>query len=228
MIEFTTNNNNIFLVYQNDGRVWHWSQNLYFNAFRFSESDLKDEADPKDTDYWATFILATKEGKYYRIPSRILGLQHDLYIYQDIQIKSNFFVTSRNALVFPRIDKIIGKSFYIGGKHPDAISYEDFLEIIDSMPKKYELDKYVDARISSILSEYFDTGDTYERKYQQYLSKKISKKEKDISSSFFEVEIKKYQLILKKLESMLNSNVGSYNEAQWQKQILDILLLLYP
>jgi hypothetical protein len=48
-----------------------------------------------------------------------------------------------------------------------------------------------------------------------------------LREDFKEVDLYKYESILHKLQGMLE-NENSYNEKQWQNEVLDIILLLYP
>ena len=59
------------------------------------------------------------------------------------------------------------------------------------------------------------------------MNKKISEKGINLLEQFKEGELIKYETILQKLEDMLKSEV-SYTEKQWQKEILQVILLLYP
>jgi hypothetical protein len=91
----------------------------------------------------------------------------------------------------------------------------------------YEKRLYASARIDAVLKNYFDTGVSAEEKFTKYLNKKSSIIGNKLSEHLVQYEVKKYELILSKLENMLDSE-QEYNEAQWQKEILEIVLLLYP
>lgn len=59
------------------------------------------------------------------------------------------------------------------------------------------------------------------------MNKKVSTTGKNLTEIFKEGELRKYETILDKLEGMLETE-NSYNENQWQIEILQIILLLYP
>jgi hypothetical protein len=63
--------------------------------------------------------------------------------------------------------------------------------------------------------------------YQKYLNKKVSKKGSNIQFEYSKIEVLKYKSILKKLTLMLDAE-ESYTESQWQEELLQIILLLYP
>lgn len=76
------------------------------------------------------------------------------------------------------------------------------------------------------MSSYLDIKEDYEEQYQQYLNNKVSKGE-NLKLKFSEIELLKYSSLLEKLKFMLDDEI-SYSEAQWQEELLHIILLLYP
>ena len=64
-------------------------------------------------------------------------------------------------------------------------------------------------------------------KYEVYLNRRVSRKGEDLAQILKVSEIAKYSIIRDKLQEMLN-HVDQYNEAQWQREIVQIILLLYP
>ncbi len=87
--------------------------------------------------------------------------------------------------------------------------------------------KYVDARLSAVLRNYLDTAIDGKQKYIRYTNKKVSQKGIDLTSIFLENDLAKHTAILEKLNKMLKDE-NTYNEKQWQKEIIQIILLLYP
>ncbi|EQC2932911.1 Shedu immune nuclease family protein [Salmonella bongori] len=130
-------------------------------------------------------------------------------------------------LFFKKIDKIIDFPLYIGGDADENIPFSEFERLISNFPNSYELDKYVSARVESVMSSYVNLSGKHERQYHSYLNKKISFIGDDIVGEFAEYETFKYVSILQKLRYML-SKEEEYSEFQWQKEILDVFLLLYP
>jgi len=122
---------------------------------------------------------------------------------------------------------MVSQSIYVGGDNESAIPESVYRDLLKEFPNTYELNRYASARISSILSSYLDTKEDYEEQYQKYLNRKISKKGANLKVKFSEVELLKYTSLLEKLKSMLNDEV-SYSETQWQEELLQIILLLYP
>ena len=103
----------------------------------------------------------------------------------------------------------------------------EFERLLKYFPTSYERRKYVEARIASLLRNYLDGIKDAEKIYQKHLNTKLSKQGTDLAKVFQNVELVKYQTILEKLQEMLKDE-NQYNEHQWQEEILQIILLLYP
>ncbi|MUK62715.1 Shedu anti-phage system protein SduA domain-containing protein [Aliivibrio fischeri] len=233
MIKFRRENNKLILSYSSEQPDASWVFNemkekgrvSIVRAFTFTSVDLISSLD-NGSDV-VEFHVANKEGKYYRFSKKVLSLKNDLFIDEAVDFNKKFFVAERGISVIPKVDNLVENSIYIGGDHEDAIPLLIYIELLKSFPNSYELNMYSNARISSILSSYIDTKEDYESKYQKYLNKKVTQKGEDLSIHFSEFEVFKYNCLLDKLNKMLNDEV-SYSEAQWQEELLQIILLLYP
>jgi len=122
---------------------------------------------------------------------------------------------------------MITGSLYVGGNEESSIPTSIYYELLKAFPNTHELNRYASARISSVISSYIETKKDYEEQYQKYLNSKISKKGTNLQYRFSELELLKYQNLLEKLNLMLVDEI-SYSEAQWQEELLQIILLLYP
>lgn len=235
MIEFREENDNVILSYSNERQGVAWVYHELDNSekvtivktFSFSRNDLLSSFDERNEYEPIEFKVAYKVGEYYCFSKSILSLAHDLYIHEEIKLERKLFIAERGISVFPKIDRLLSESIYLGGKEENAIPASIYNQLLKEFPNTYELDKYASARISSVLSSYIDTKEDYEERYQQYLNSKVSKKGTNLQFHFSELEMMKYLDILEKLNSMLNDEV-SYTEAQWQEELLQIILLLYP
>lgn len=235
MIEFKEINNKVILSYSSEypGPAWVYheldenEQVTISKAFSFTRNELISSRDEDNEDAPIEFEVATRTGKYYCFPKNILSLEHDLYIHEDISLERKLFIAERNISIFPKIDRMVSKSIYVGGDDENAIPESVFWDLLKKFPNTYELNRYASARISSVLSSYLDIKEDYEEQYQKYLNDKVSKKGENLKLKFSEVELLKYSSLLEKLKSMLDDEV-SYSEAQWQEELLQIILLLYP
>jgi len=121
----------------------------------------------------------------------------------------------------------VKEDIYIGGEQLNSIPINEFKFLLQNFPNNYEIHKYVDARLSSVLRNYFDNVVDAEYKYNKYMNKKLSKKGQNLTVLFKDNELNKFSIVLNKLEEMLDSE-NSYTEKQWQEEILQIILFLYP
>jgi len=174
------------------------------------------------------FLFAELEGDYFKINREILKISFDLYIFKNFNLLPKYFCTENHLSIFKIVNDLRPiTALYIGGSQEGNLPIPEFLNLIKSLPKTYELRKYVTARVSTILREYIDTEKDGQKQFENYLNKKVSPSTQKLSSQFLHQEIIKYQSLLNHLEIMLE-NWESYSEANWQNEILDILLLLYP
>lgn len=210
----------------------------YKSTFHFIEEDLYNEdlSDDLELDPMSifniefkpvSFIFAYIDGDYFKVKKGILSDIRNIYFYKDINLNLDYFVAETKISLFKQIISLIKEDIYIGGENINSIPFKTFEDLIKEFPNTYEKNLYADARITSTIKNYFETTIDSEKKFQNYINKKKSKKGKELNRIFQDYELLKYNTILAKLEEMLNSE-NSYNENQWQIEILEIILLLYP
>ena len=209
------------------------------NTFHFLRKDkfnLKDNKDiVEDYDYFKeegippplAFTLGVLDGDYYKINKRMLQTNNSVYFFKEIEPFTDHFIAEIKISIFKQIDRLVNEDIYIGGNIENAITIEDFNKLIQNFPTTYEKKIYAEARVASIIKNYFETTKDAETTFQNYLNKKSSKIGRKLNKLFKENELLKYSTILEKLKGMLNSE-NSYSEDQWQNEILEIILLLYP
>lgn len=233
VIEFKSKDDTVILVYSSDIQNSEWvyeeldkaGEVTIGRAFSVTKSELITSFNQNHDS--VEFEIARKTGSYYRFPKDILSIEHDLYIHASIKLERKLFVAERGISIFEKIDRQVNQSIYVGGDKDSAIPETAFKELLKAFPNTYELNRYASARISSIISSYIETKDDYEEKYQKYLNKRVSRKGTNLNYLFSEMELLKYQGVLEKLNNMLD-NERSYSEAQWQEELLQIILLVYP
>lgn len=236
MIEFEKNTGQVILSYVGESPDSNWVfQELntkgyvtISSAFHFTKNDLITQFTEEAFEDGIEFKLAIKDGEYYRFAKETLGTENDVYIDEAIKLERKLFVAERNINIFPKLDELIGKPIYIGGDNESTIPEARYRKLLKDFPNTYELNRYASARISSVISAFVETKDDYEQKYQKYLNQKPSQKGGNPLKVFSDVELIKYESLLEKLTKMLESPESSYNEKQWQEEILQIILLLYP
>lgn len=192
-------------------------------------SDGDDEGDYMDFDEFetSTFLFGSLEGNYVKVVRGILKTEDDVYFHKSISLKEDFFVADSNVAIFKVIASVYKGDVFIGGDNKDAIPFGSFENLLTYFPSNYERKKYVEARISSVFRNYFDSTKDAEKVYQKYLNKKLLDKGENLTKAFREYELAKLNTILEKLKQMLVQE-NSYSESQWQEEILQIVLLLYP
>jgi hypothetical protein len=214
----------------------------YKSTFYFVEEDLYNEDLHSDNSLIdielnlslydiefkpVSFVFAHIDGDYFKVKRGVLNDNRDIYFYKDIELSLEYFVAEKRTSLFRQIIPLINEDIYIGGDNVNSIPFEAFEDMVSSFPNNYEKDLYANARITSRIKNYFETAVDSEKKFQNYISKKRSKKGADLNKIFQQYELLKYNTILEKLEEMLISE-NSYSENQWQNEILEIILLLYP
>lgn len=237
MIQFQIESKRILLKYFPENNDWVSPQIeddtdiIIKKSFHFQKKHLikAELSNQDDLDFFGefSFLFAIKKGDYYKVQKSILIDEFDVYIHKEIRVEEKLFVADSRVSIFKVISKISKNDIYIGGNKPMSIPISDFERLVKYFPNPYEREKYVEARISSILRNYLEDVKDAEKSYQNYLNKKLTKKGINLLSTFKQTDILKYEEVLKKLERMLKEE-NEYSEHQWQIEILEIVLLLYP
>ena len=218
---FTLNTSFIFDKISQDGS--------YTLKRTFSISN--DEILEKKEEY-IKFIVGEKEDCYYHLNNKVLGIEHNIFIHEDMKTNISSFIAHENISIMKKIDNIIDEDLYIGGESgnlPESV----FVELIKKFPNKHELYLYSNMRIGVLIQDYLLTKKENHINYENYMSNKnrntIIKKNKDIviEKKIAENEYLKYQYIKEKLVKMLE-NEKFYLEKDWQKEIANILTLIFP
>ncbi|UPK45484.1 Shedu immune nuclease family protein [Paenibacillus pabuli] len=199
-------------------------------TFYFEKNDLYKEIGSEEFTIIeeAQFSFAKLEGDYFRVKKTAIGIEKELLIHKSIKFQLNIFKTWNNISIFKRVFDVIEGDLSIGPKESD-LPIEEFKKILEKFPKSTELQKYSNARISHILKEYVDMKRDFVSDYSSYMSKKsvANSARSSLSASFAEYEIRKYQIVLNRLKDMLKIEKG-YSESDWQNEIIDVLILIYP
>ncbi len=233
MLKFEKQNSLLVLEYTLEHNEWIFSNMQELGevkikkTFIFEPNDLLTKSENSQGNKPIEFILGKRQEEYFKIEGRKLNIKHDLYISKDIELTPSFFISVRDISIFKKINELVREDIYIGGNNINTLPKEEFLRLLKEFPNSYELDKYAQARIGSILKNYLDTTIDTEKSYHQYLNKKISIKGENVYETFQNTELEKYEAILYKLRKMLEGE-NEYSEQQWQNEMLQIILLLYP
>jgi len=235
MINFKKEETKLLLIYSPDISDSDWvtkdieerqEVKLKSGRFIFQKEDLLTDV-REENDVYHFVFGSIENGEYYKILGRKLGISQKIFIYKEMPISERLFLVPYKISIFKKINRLTKEDIYIGGTHPNAIPKEDFMQLIKNFPNSYELQKYTKARLAAVLGNYFVSAADSQEKYNRYMDNKPSIEGDNLSQIFKFGEIVKYQAALDKLEGMLY-NSGSYIEKQWQKEIIQIVLLLFP
>lgn len=230
--EFPSSNNWIRDAIKTKGfvklkKTFYYEDEDILNSTEFQEETEVDDYEDFEMEHTTFFVFAELLGDYYKIKKGIIIDQFDIFIYKDVRLNINFFVANSDVSVFRVIKNISHSDFYLGGDNTSAVPVIEFEKLLKHFPTSYERRRYVEARIASVLRNYLDGIKDAEKIYQKYINTKLTKLGIDLTKTFQEVDLIKYMTILEKLQGMLKDE-NQYSEHQWQEEILQIILLLYP
>lgn len=236
MISFAKYKDVLLLAYQPENNL-EWVEDKFKKGeelklrrtfFLTKENIYKEKVNDyhvSSSDY--AFQIAILEGEYFKFNKEIFNTEHNFYMHNKIAIAMKHFIASTNKSIFMAIDRLVASDVYIGGHIENSIPYSSYLGLINRFPNTYELWRYSNARIDSILRSYLETKSDEEKKYNDYMNKKSTYIGSNLVDIVRDNEIAKYRIILNKLTNML-SDESTYSEKQWQTEILQILQLIYP
>lgn len=242
MINFENINQQIEFTYfgeMGDNNDWIWrklqSEGVVrlSKVFYFSKDDLLDppSSDQNFEEYQYSFLFGSVEDDYVRIPARFLNIENDVLISLDITLKRSIFVAERNISIFGRISELLEHKdpIVIGGQRENAIPNEVFEELRKKFPNTYELNRYAEARVDTILSGHLDGMKDARGRYENYLNKKsvFPADTKLDLKELKKLEVEKYILIRDLIADALETK-KDWPEYDWQRLMLSFLLLLFP
>ena len=201
-------------------------------TFSFERDDLVEpkEVDESD-DGERTFVFGVADGNYYRISRRILGLKHDLFLSQQMQLSHKTFIANRDISIFGRIDELADEPIVVGGIAEGAIPLESFDELLANFPTSTELNHYARARVTGVLKDYLGTMSDAQIRLDRYLNKKKSIRNRSKIDFIKDYEPKKFEYVRDEISTMLksiDSAPDAFKEKDWQRQIVEFLLLIFP
>lgn len=237
MIEFEMVDGHLVLRYTpRDGNTWVYEKfereevlNLK-RTFHLKKKHLTGLSAKPPLDFGdepVEFLIGSQIDDYFRLDRDILSIDFDLYIHETVNLTPKSFTAETNISVFARVNELSPGDIHIGGKFPENLPKEEFYRLIKDFPNATELKKYVLARVSSVLRDFFDTKTDGEEEYRKYMNRKPKANNDNLIGMFKDGEIEKYRILNEKLEGML-ARESSFTEDQWQDEILKIILLLYP
>lgn len=173
------------------------------------------------------FKIGSLIDDYFKIDKSVFGLKNNFYFFKDCDLNDEHFFASSKISILNQIDRQISQDIFIGGPKEDILPFESFNKLVEIFPTSHEITLYREAKVTSILTEYFSNIIDKEEKYVSYINKKTPIYKSKIRKTFKEADILKYETLLEKLKTMLSNEI-KYSENQWQEEILQIVLLIFP
>lgn len=242
MLEFHATTTGVELVYDGDwgsNTQWVW-ENLTTNneiqlsrIFHFKLSDLLNPPSSNQDfeNYKYKFRFGTFLNEYVKIPGRLVDSKNDLLISRKVKLRRSLFAADRNISIFRRLSNLLGHTdpIVIGGAQSGAIPWDVFSELLKEFPNTSELNRYADARVQTILSQYIDGMADTRALYEAYLNKKKShtKKARPDFETLKKLEVEKYLLIRDTVDDALRTKTN-WSEKDWQQLMISFMLLLFP
>ena len=228
----------LYLVYTPENNTGKWLRDkleeideasICASIFHVTRERLV-EFNEKDSDYGEedyVFRIGVISAGYYCIDSDVLGINYDLGIHVSISLERKTFCAVRNISIFRRLNDFGLDSLTIGGEEEGALPAEIFYQLLNKFPNSYELERYAKARISSIIRNHLPIEKDFQVRYENYLNKKESHQGTQLLEVLTPYESGKFGDLVKKMEDMLEHS-SSYSEKQWQDEILQIVLFIFP
>lgn len=239
MIDFVCQDDALILRYRPENAEPDWllkalesddtvplSSRTFFVRKRIHLPEKVADDSPMDPVYHFT-VGEKVEGGYYRMDRRVLDIDYDLFLHEDLNFKRTTFVAETNIPIFRGFAKYGFRRFYVGGDHSDALPQEVFEELLRQFPTTTELKKYARARVSSMIRSYVPLERDFEAEYTKFRNRKRSVQGSQPTRTFAQYETDKFTALVDKIETMLK-RAETYSEAQWQAEILQVIQLLYP
>lgn len=243
MIEFTKRNGRLLLIYEQDFGATGWVEEELARSgtvriariFHFSAQDVvrrageirDDEEELEESNDAYTFAFGVLRRGYFRIAGEKLGIDHDIYLAEDLPLSSDTFIASRNISIFRHIARVTDEDIYIGGDKPNAMPVDDFEKLLDAFPNSTELDRYADAKVARLVGDYFETTSPAEKRFEDYLRRRSRRARIRNIPDVYKFEVSKYAFIRDKIMELLEDE-RSYSENEWRDLMLRFILLIFP
>ena len=245
-VEFEISHNEIHLVYRprddtswvrdrferGDGLVvkgtFHLTpQDLVEDAAELASSGANDDEIPWVDDDRLVFAVAIADGDYFRFKPTVLGFATPVLLHRDARPDWKWFSAERKVSILGIVESLGLQRIVIGGPEPDAIPIPEYERLISQFPTPHELRRYVQARVGMVVRQYTEPTIDAEALLNAYVDRRTTATAPDLEAPFRQFDVAKYTLALQRLQAMLTNEVGT-SEAQWQLEIVEIILLLNP
>ena len=134
--------------------------------------------DPDDFDFGSEdrvdFLVANAgRGAYFRFHEDVLPIGVAVLLHCKAKPTWKWFSAERKTSVLGIVAKLKPSRIVIGGPAFDAIPVTDYERLIDQFPSSHELQRYVLARVSTVVREYTDATVDAEAQLRKTVDRKV-------------------------------------------------------
>lgn len=243
-VEFEVSNNKLYLIYRpRDDTSWvrerfdRGQALLVKGTFHLTFNDLVEDTaeaaviaseDPSWLDAELLFfVIATADGEYFRFKPQVLGFETPVLLHVDARPDWTWFSAERKISILKIIQSLGLERIVIGGPDPDAIPVPEYERLLNQFPTPHELRRYVQARVATVVRQYTEPAIDTEALLNAYVDRRTVAVAPNLETPFRQFDVAKYAFALERLQAMLANETGP-SEAQWQLEIVEIILLLNP
>jgi hypothetical protein len=249
-IEFVKVGDEMHLIYRpRDGSAWvadrfrkgetlilkgtfHLTQEDLVNDTGFDfettyEGDVEQVLNADVYDDELTFRVAHAVGEYFHFNPAVLPVGVPVLLAKTVQPTWKWFCAEKRASILDIMAKLKPSRIVLGGGADDAIPIAAFLRMVEQFPTPYELKRYVQARVASVVRQYTDAPVDAEAILNRYVSNRLTAEPSNLASDLREIEVVKFELVRDRLVALLESE-DVISEHNWQTEILGIIRLLNP
>ena len=240
MIKISKKDKQLLLIYESDryNDVRWLDEKLKQNGsislrhvFNLTSAELLSKPADLDQEDERIFLLGVLHDDYYKVRKEILNLKYDMLLSKEIKISNKTFIANRDISIFSKIDELINEPIIVGGVADSAIPIETFDELLANFPTTTELTHYAKVRINRVLKDYLGTMSDAQMKLDSFLNKKKTIRNPSKIDFIKDYEPKKFEYVHDEIDAMLKEvevNPSAYKESDWQRQITEFILLLFP
>lgn len=237
----------IYPTYPTDGKftldakycsrsTYHLKKGNYF----FLNDDGKLVDSDENVEDRIAYKIGKLEGNYYCFDNEIFDLEHKFRIDGSLidKLKHKHFVKyPSNLSILKKIDSLITEDFYIlpddtTNEEVSSISWTEYNNLVASFPTTTTVKHYINKLVAEKIEGFFKLKKRYDDDLEKYLKKtnRITSSNtlftQELDYQITQAEIRKFTYALNLLKLILEQEIIS--EKEWQNNILDILLLIYP
>ncbi|MBB4808174.1 hypothetical protein HNP38_003514 [Chryseobacterium defluvii] len=201
-----------------------------YNTFRLNATFLIRQ---ETIDYFENYFFKIGEivdDNFYLIDKRIFETKNNFLFQKNMEIDIDYFIAPNSISILRHIDNLIAHDVIIGNSTDSNIfniPEAEYINLLESFPTTYELQKYRQKRVAGSIADFVDLKKDANQTYLNYLNKKLHKRNDVTLNKLFDFEENKYRIIYDKLSNML-LHEANYKESDWQKEIIKIILIIYP